>query len=270
MSMSHETPLRIMALTDPDDFDAVTPADVEACRRGLSLTPPEFAEYLGWSARKYQRVLEAAREDAFVSRDTALAVRGLAHVLLGSDGESTASPSDVGLNLLNEGTAKLFLGGKVFPHILPSIARESGEWTAEVTPHLLRLIAERAVRGKLIKYGEAATTLEERKLTKRVWPRTLYGMPLGAICNALMALGHEGRIRIPLLSVIVVRADGEPGEGLDGMIKKYVRQYETREAAEDVLARIRRDRAALIKEMQDEVFSFGNWPGVLRALDVSV
>ena len=34
----------------------------------------------------------------------------------------------------------------------------------------------------------------KRGLTRRVWPRTLYGMPLGAICSALMTLSEEAKI----------------------------------------------------------------------------
>jgi len=268
---SSEAPLRLMALGTPDDFDTVGADDIEACRRALHLTPPEFAEHFGWSLRKYQRVLEAAREADFVDRDTALAVRGLLDVLLGADDEGPATAvTDTDGLLWGNDDARTFLGGRVFPSILPDVAESSGPWTAQVTPHLLRLVAERAVRGKPITYGEAATTLEERNLTKRVWPRTLYGMPLGAICRALMTLGREADIRIPLLSAIVVKASGQPGPGIDDLIRVFVKQCETGDRRKELLTRLKRDRAALIQELQDEIFAFPHWPGVLHALSVGI
>ncbi|MXP65640.1 hypothetical protein E0493_20020 [Roseomonas sp. M0104] len=262
-----EQPLRLIALDAPEAFDTVEAADIEAARRALQLTPPEFAEQLGWSLRKYQRTLEAAQDDGFVVRDVALAVRGLVDVLLGADDDGPAeSITDIDVTLSTNSAAKAFLGGRVFPAILPNIAANSGEWTAQVTPHLLRLVAARAMRGKPITYGAAATTLEERGLTKRVWPRTLYGMPLGAICDAMMLLSREGGMRIPLLSAIVVKASGQPGTGIDGMIKKFIKQHEESGRAKELLVRLRRDREALIQELQGEVCTFPHWPGVVRAL----
>jgi hypothetical protein len=73
-------------------------------------------------------------------------------------------------------------------------------------------------------------------------------------------------MRIPLLSSIVISAGGEPGPGLDVMIKRFVKQYETASTAAEIVTRIKRDRAALMKEIQAEVFAFDNWPGVLTAL----
>jgi hypothetical protein len=252
-----ESPVRLLTLENPDAFDTVEADDLEACRRVMSLTPPEFAEQLGWSPRKYQRVLEAAREDGFVDRDNALAVRGLLSVLLGSDDEgTTAGLSESDAILWESPEAKAFLGGRTYPMILPKISEDAGPWTAQVTPHLFRLVTN----------GEAATTLEERNLTKRVWPRTLYGMPLGAICNSLMLLGEKAGFRIPLLSVIVVKASGQPGAGVDGMIRKFVRQHESMDQAREILIRLKRDRDSLVGELQQEVFEFQDWPGVIRAL----
>jgi hypothetical protein len=259
-------PAQIMTFMDLGDFDTVAVEEVEDCRRAVGATPSEFAEHLGWSSRKYQRVLEAAREaDGYVDRDVALAVRGIAHVLLAGGERSTPAMPNPDLMSFGENDGASFLGGRTFPNILENITKSSGVWTAQVTPHLFRLIAGRALRRKLITYGEAATTLEERKLTKRVWPRTLYGMPLGVICYSLMDLGRETNIRIPPLSAIVVKADGEPGPGFDPVIRDFVKLYETGERAREQLARIKRDRQAMIQEIQDEVFNFPHWPGVLRA-----
>lgn len=262
--------VRLLTLETPDAFDTIEADDLEACRRVLSLTPPEFAEQLGWSLRKYQRILEAAREDSFVNRDTALAVRGLLSVLLGADEEDTATGISEPDMILWEGpSAKAFLNGGSYPKIMPEICEGVGKWTADVVPHLFRLVAGRAVREKTITYGEAATTLEEKKLTRRVWPRTLYGMPLGVICDSLMLLSKKTGLRIPLLSVIVVRASGQPGTGVDGMIKKFVRQHESKDQARELLIRLKRDRASLVADLQDEVFKFQDWPGVIRALGLA-
>ena len=109
-----ETPLRLLTLENPDAFDTVEADDLEACRRALSLAPPEFAEQLGWSPRKYQRVLEAAREDGFVD-ETPLAVGGLLSVLLGTDDEgSTAGLSEPEAVLWEGPEAKAFLWGGAY------------------------------------------------------------------------------------------------------------------------------------------------------------
>jgi hypothetical protein len=263
----HENPLPLVALETLDAFDTVTAEDIEACRCALRLTPPEFAEHLGWSLRKYQRTLEAIRDDRFADRDVALAVRGLAHVLLGTDDDAQViAVGDADALNWADANAKSFLDGRVFPHILKKIVENSGEWTSEVTRPLLRLLAGRAIRGKLISWGEAATTLEERKLATHVWPLTVYGFPLNAICNAMIALSREGGSRIPLLSAIMVKASGQPGPGIDEMVRDFVKQLETGQRQSDLLARLKRDRVALIQEVQDEVFAFPHWIGVLRAL----
>ncbi len=262
------SPFPLLEISNLNDFDTVSAEDLEASRQLLGLTPPEFAESLGWSLRKYQRTLEATREKGFADRDTALAIRGLAHVLLGSEEEDAAIGTGImEVPLRDDGR---FLKGRVFPHILEDVAATSGEWTAQVTPHLLELVAKRAIQGKPITYGEAATTLEERDLTRRVWPRTLYGMPLGAICRALLALSKETGERIPLLSVIVVRASGEPGTGIDNFLKDFLTLHEPKAEHRKLLVRLKKDRAGLVKEMQEEVFAYPNWPGVFRALKGSV
>jgi len=262
-----ETPVRILTLASPDAFDTVEADDIEACRRAFGFSPSEFAEQLGWSVRKYQRTLEAAREDRFAERDVALAVRGLVDLLIGSssEGESNSVTESWTTPIAGPDSRALF-GKRVVPDIMSNILDECGEWTAGVTPHLLRLVAGRAVRRKLITYGEAATTLEEAHLASRVWPRTLYGMPLGAMCNATMALSRKTGVRIPLLSTIVVKGSGQPGSGVDGMIRKFVKQQETEDRAKEMLARLKRDRDGLIGELQREVFDFGHWPGVIWAL----
>jgi hypothetical protein len=260
-------PIQFMNLATPESFDTVTAEDIEQCRRDLGLTPLEFAEYLGWSVRKYQRSLESAREDGFAARDTSLAIRGLVHVLLGADENAlTAGLADEAPAGWEDTNKPDFLNGRTFPSIIRDIQNECGEWTSNVLPHLFKLVADRAKRKKFITYGEAATILEDRGKTHRVWPRTLYGLPLGAMCNAVLSLGHEADMRIPLLSSIVISAGGEPGPGLDVMIKRFVKQYETASTAAEIVTRIKRDRAALMKEIQAEVFAFDNWPGVLTAL----
>lgn len=267
MQSPDPVPIHFLTLQTPGAFDTVTTDDIEQCRRDLGLTPLEFAEHLGWSLRKYQRTLEAAREDGFIGRDTALAARGLVHVLLGADEDAPRTRmGDEHLMPVDDLGATSILEGRTFPSILCKIREGSGKWTAEVTPHLFRLVAKRANNHKLITYGEAATTLEDKGLTKRVWPRTLYSMPLGAICNAVMILGRDTNMRIPLLSAIVVSAGGEPGPGLDGMIKRFVIQHETAPRAAEIIARIKRDRSAVVKELQAEVFAFPDWLGVLTAL----
>lgn len=210
--------------------------------------------------------MEAAREDTFAERDVALAVRGLVDVLLGTEDSALVVDAEVGSPLPTKREDVTFFSARIFPDILTNVGEGSGPWTASVTPHLLRLVAERATKSKRITYGEAATTLEAAGLATRAWPRTLYGMPLGAICNALLILGQQAGVRIPLLSTIVVKASGQPGEGINGMIRDFVKQYEESDQAKELLIRLKRDREGLIAELQQEVFAFQHWAGVLRAL----
>lgn len=249
-------PLRIKSLTHVDQFDDLTADDIEEARQSLSLTPLEMAAALDWSARKYSRALDAAREAEAVSRDFALAVRGIIEV----SGEHSGKPQD----LVDDGR---FLNGRTFETILKDHSNTEEGWSAEVAPHLLRLLAERvALGGGTISYGEAATTLEERGLTHRVWPRTAYGRPLGLICKALLDLGAETGERIPLISVIVTKAGGDPSDGIDGLVKSYLKHHEPKPRRKEKIAMLKQDRRALIQELQREVLQYRHWPGVVRAL----
>ncbi|UWQ20114.1 hypothetical protein [Jannaschia sp. W003] len=249
--------LDLMRLSSPEAFDDVPPEAVEQARQLLGLTPSEMAGHLDWSARKYARVLEAARERGAVERDVALAVRGLLEAL--KDSDLVAPP-----RLEDDGS---FLGGRSFTEIFENRRKEAGGWSADVAPHLLWLLAERATSGAgPISYGEAATMLEDRKLTHRVWPRTAYGSPLGLICWSLLDLGKATGERIPLLSVIVTRSGGDPSDGIDGLIELFLKQNTSKPERKEQLARLRKDRSALVQEMQAEVFRFPHWPGVVRAL----
>ncbi|MGD9917197.1 MAG: hypothetical protein AB7U46_04210 [Paenirhodobacter sp.] len=247
---------KLSALTKVSQFDDVTADDIEEARQSLSLTPSEMAEALGWSPRKYSRTLNAARDEEVVSRDFALAVRGLIEVSGDRHGKLRHSVDD-----------EAFLNGKTFEHIFRRNCDAIGGWSAEVAPHLLRLLVERVAHGGgVISYGETATMLEERGLTHRVWPRTAYGRPLGLICRALLDLGKQTEERIPLLSVIVTKAGGDPAEGIDGLLRDYLNLYELETLRKKKLAEFRQDRSALINEMQREALRYKHWSGVVRAL----
>ena len=59
-----------------DDFDDLDAETIEDARKEIGLTTVGFADALGWSKRKYQRVLEAAIDDGAVPRTSAsLAIR---------------------------------------------------------------------------------------------------------------------------------------------------------------------------------------------------
>lgn len=247
---------RITALTHVDQFDGVTADDIEEARQSLSLTPSEMAAALDWSVRKYSRALDAAREAEAVSRDFALAVRGIIEI----SGERYGKSHDV----VDDG---VFLDGQTFEAIFKNHFDAEGGWSAEVAPHLLRLLAERVALGAgTIAYGEAATTLEERGLTHRVWPRTAYGRPLGLICKALLDLSAETGERIPLISVIVTKAGGDPSDGIDGLMKAYLKLHYPKPLQKEKIAQLKQDRSAVIQELQNEVLQYRHWPGVVRAL----
>lgn len=249
-------PIKIKTLSSIEDFDEISAEDIEEARQSLLLTPLEMAEALDWSPRKYSRVLDAAREAGAVNRDVALAVRGVMEVR----GDCKSSPQI-------DQDDRSFLGGKSFEEIFKRHRHEAGGWTAEVAPDLLRLLVERVlVNGSTITYGEVATTLEERSLTHRVWPRTAYGSPLGLICEALLELSEQTNNRIPLISVIVTRAGGDPSYGIDGLVKSYFKLHEPKAVRKEQVARLKRDRSSLMKDLQREVFDYPHWPGVVRAL----
>lgn len=247
---------KIAALTHVDQFDNVTADDIEEARQSLSLTPSEMAAALDWSVRKYSRTLDAAREAEAASRDFALAVRGVIEV----SGERYAESQDV----VDDG---LFLKGQTFEAIFERHCDSECGWSAEVAPHLLRLLVERvALKAGTIAYGEAATTLEERGLTHRVWPRTAYGRPLGLICQAILDLSSETGERIPLISVIVTKAGGDPSDGIDDQIKAYLKLHYQKPLQKEKIAQLKKDRSALIQELQEEALQYRHWPGVVRAL----
>lgn len=244
-----EVPTRILTLDNLDLFDEVSEDDVESVRKALSLTPLEMAAALNWSSRKYSRVLEAARESGTVDRDFALALRGLLHVC--HDHRQSAAPTQ------DDGS---FLDGKSFEGIFQHLQQSAGGWSSEVAPHLLRLLAERAANKSAISYGEAATVLEDRKMTHKVWPRTAYGRPLGLICEALHELEKQTGKRIPPISVIVTKAGGDPSEGIDWHVKKYLKLHG------ESTKKLKEDRSTLMQNLHEEVFEYPNWPGVVRAL----
>lgn len=251
---SENTPM-IKTLANIEAFSFVTADDIEEARQSLLLTPSEMASALDWSERKYKRTLEAARDTEFVSRDVALAVRALMEI---TDGRVPTLE-------IAEADENIF-GGRTFDFLTAFLETEGG-WSAEVAPPLLRLLVERTLLGAgTISYGEAATTLEERNLTHRVWPRTAYGRPLGYICRALLALSEETGKRIPLISVIVTKAEGDPSDGIDGLIAEYLKKIDAEDIRKKKLAMLRQDRSTLIRELQEEVSEYKHWPSVLRAL----
>ncbi|MEA2832742.1 MAG: hypothetical protein QOG66_944 [Methylobacteriaceae bacterium] len=253
--------LSINEIETLDDCDYVTADDMEAWRRELGPTPSEFAEQLGWSTRKYQRVLEAAREDGAAQRDVVLSLIGLSK-LFNAPGSSGGIRSKTP-------KGKRFLPDDIYLGLIEEICGEQRaqghEWTAQVTPHVLNEVALCAGQGMRVTYDDLATRLEAKGATHRVWPRTAYGRPLGSVCTIVTTLGQRSNKRIPLLSAIVVKQDGSPGEGFDGMTKDFFKVHEAARYRE-LRSRMRSEREALVAELQREVLQFPHWEEVARAL----
>lgn len=259
--------IRIPEIHALDDCDDVTADDIEACRKQLGFTPAEFAEHLGWSTRKYQRAVEAAREDGTAPRDVVLSLFGLTKLV---DKASRRSGSNALPKAANG--KKFFEHGVDYTRVLDGVCveqRDEGhEWTADVTPHVLREVAVCASQAVRITYNDLAEKLEAKGHTHRVWPRTAYGRPLGGVCTTLTELGRITGKRIPLLSVIVVKQDGSPGEGFDGLTKEFFKVHESNRYRE-MAARMRNEREVMVAELQREVLQFPHWEEVLRALGLN-
>lgn len=248
--------LKIESLTQLDQFDEVTAHDIEEARQSLNFTPSEMADALDWSPRKYSRALDAAREADAVNRDFALAVRGVVEVW--------GRHRDGSQDMIDDG---IFINGQTFETIFENLCKSESEWSARVAPHLLKLLAKRAeLGGGAISYGDAATTLEEQGLINRVWPRTPYGRPLGLICKALLELGEQTGERIPLISVIVTKAGGDPSDGIDGHLKNFFKLHEPKSVRKEKIAMLKQNRSEIIQELQQEALQYPHWPGVVRAL----
>lgn len=256
--------MKIEEICSLEDCDKVTVEDLEAGRKVLGLTPVEIAERLVWSVRKYQRMLDAVREDGFAPRDVVLSFVGMFHI----DGGIKANDSSM---VLGEVSSKLFRKSDYSYLLLSECERqreEGHEWTADVTPHVLRILALQAQRGLRITYNDLAEWLESEGVTGRVWPRTPYGRPLGAVCRVITELGRLTSTRIPLLSVIVVRQNGLPGQGFDEMTKEFFKIHEP-EKARSLNLQMRNDRNSLINVLQKEVLAFRHWAEVSAVLGLN-
>jgi len=258
--------IRIAEINDIADCDHVAADEIEECRKQLGCTPAELADHLGWSTRKYQRVIDAAKEEGDTPRDVVLSLFGLSKLLNTSAVGKTDRKAPAG------GKSLFFGKGADYTDVIDKECadqlNQGHKWTAEVTPHILRELAICAQQSLRITYNDLAEKLETAKATKRVWPRTAYGRPLGSVCTILTELGRITRKRIPLLSVIVVKQDGRPGEGFDDMTKAFFSLHEA-DQYRALMARMRSEREGMIAELQKEVFDFPHWEEVLRVLGLN-
>ena len=254
--------IRIAEINDITDCDHVAADEIEECRKQLGCTPAELADHLGWSTRKYQRVVEAAKEDGDTPRDVVLSLFGLSKLLNTSAVGQTDRKAPAS-------SKSLFFGkGADYTEVIDKECtdqlNQGHKWTAEITPPILRELAIRASQGLRITYNDLAEKLESAG-SKRVWPRTAYGRPLGSVCKVINELSRTAKKRIPLLSVIVVKQDGGPGEGFDDMTKEFFSLHEANQYRE-LMARMRSERNVMVTQLQQEVFEFPHWEEVVRVL----
>ena len=230
-----------------DDFDELDAKAIEKVREEIGMTTVGFADALGWPKRKYQRVLEGAKEDGAVSRDVALAVYGLTR-FLGSEAKSESLE---------------FRDVEEPPRFFADLAGTEDTWTVKVAPYLMQGLVQRAKSGQTTTYGAEAERLEAAGRTGRMWPRTVYGHPLGLICEACIHIGSIKKTSVPLLTAIVVAQSGEPGSGFDGMVQRHYKHRfgaDYREMWRDYKA----NRSQTIIQIQSEVFDFPYWDQVLE------
>ena len=232
-----------------DDFDDLDAKAVEDVRKAIGMTTVSFAEALGWSTRKYQRVLEAATDDGAVSRDVALAVYGLAYFL------SIESKSDSDTVELRDVDHP--------PRFFSDIAGTEDSWTVNIAPYLMQGLVQRAQAGQTTTYGSEAERLEEAGKTKRMWPRTVYGHPLGLICEACIRIGSIKGKPVPLLTAIVVAQSGEPGTGFDAMVQRHYK-HRFGPGYKEMWRDYKKNRVQTVIQIQNEVFSFPYWDRVME------
>jgi hypothetical protein len=148
---------RISDIRELADCNAVTKSDLEGCRKELGCTPGEFAEHLGWPARKLQRVLDAADEDGAVPRDVVLSVVGLTHLLPENAAISRPDPPT------GTEVSKHFFEAS-YPEVVPNECekwtKRGASWTAEIIPDLVRELVKCALNGRLITYKDLAENIE--------------------------------------------------------------------------------------------------------------
>ncbi|GAA4247052.1 hypothetical protein GBZ26_18705 [Azospirillum formosense] len=254
----------ISQLTSLTDCDDLTADHLEETRQALGLTTAEIAEAVGWSVRKYQRTLDAAREAGAVDRDTVLMLRGLESVLASQTPHSSSLMARRSMRTVDRSGGVPERFRRVFANSNGKPDDRDLPWTLVVAPDILRVLVERANARTRITYGEIAELLLDRGLLKqRVWPYTAYGRPLGLICGVLLDLGLDEGRKVPVLSTIVVNRTGEPGPGFDDMAKRYYKAW-----GGDA-RRVNRDRSGAIQELQEEVFAFDDWDGVRQRLGLA-
>lgn len=139
----------------------------------------------------------------------------------------------------------------------------SGErWTDLTARLMLPILAERAMSGETITYGEMDATLAQRYRRHSVHPAA-YGRPAGKIGDVILKVSDELGAHIPPLNLILVnKATGLPGEGADYYLSQYVSGRRSRKVS-------RNDRDALAAAGVEKVKNYPSWERVLRHLGLA-
>lgn len=112
--------------------------------------------------------------------------------------------------------------------------------------------------------GELARRHPDRDPTGTM---TKYAHPLGRVGRTLIAIGERLNIVVPPICVLVINGVTKlPGDGVDEFLRSYL--LDTDRAAE--AKALKRDRANIVKTIQDEVLAFDQWTKVLCACGIKV
>ena len=89
-----------------------------------------------------------------------------------------------------------------------SYISESAWWTRRTAPMALSLLLERLKKREgTLSYGELAVLMHERYGEPIQPNKQKYGRPLGAAADAAIEGGQEHGIKVPAISLIVVKAN---------------------------------------------------------------
>ncbi len=98
----------------------------------------------------------------------------------------------------------------------------TNEWTRRTAPMVLAVVLDRLKNNRgPISYGALASEVF-RRFGEPIQPnKQKYGQPLGASAHAAIAIGAQHGMKVPALSIIVVREDiGYAGTGADWFVKR--------------------------------------------------
>lgn len=134
-------------------------------------------------------------------------------------------------------------------------------WTGQTARLALPILVELAAKRQTITYGQLHDRVVQRGGKSDIGNMTKYAFPLGRIAAA------TERLELPPLTAIVVKSsNGLPSSGIDGFIVNFLELNRERAKALKNSEEVRRE---LVETLWDAVFSYKDWPNVMKKLGVT-